>query len=85
METENKYYVKLVGDFSNWYRDKSIVGVIKHEKYGYVYPCDDIEEILKTKTVKLNVWPDNDRHNFWNNFEVGKIFIETTTYKELEL
>ena len=68
-----------------WFKDKSIAGVIKHPKYGYVIPMYSVKNIIKTKRIRVNVWPDNDDFNFWQDYDVAKIFVEKTTYETIEL
>ena len=55
MENKVKYFVKI--DTSNWnsyqktwFKDKAIIGVIKHPKYGYVIPMDSVKNIIKTSS-----------------------------------
>ena len=77
MESKVKYFVKI--DTSNWNSfQKSwltynkIVGMIKHPNYGYVIPKKNVQNIIKTKRIRVNVWPDNDSFNFWQDYDVAK-------------
>lgn len=56
-----------------------------HNRLGYVFEIylDELEEIKKTKKLKLTVWPDNDSYNFTDDFEITDIIEECITYKEL--
>ncbi len=90
MENKVKYFVKIDTTYWNsyqktWFKDGAIVGVIKHPKYGYVIPMDNVKNIIKSKLIRVNVWPDNDNFNFWQDYEVAKIFVEKTTYETIEL
>lgn len=90
MENKVKYFVKIDTTYWNsyqktWFKNKAILGVIKHPKYGYVIPIDNVENIIKTKRIYVNVWPDNDSYNFWQEYDVAKIFVEKTTYETIEL
>ena len=90
MDNKIKYYVKI--DTSNWnayqkswFENKLIIGVINHKKYGYVIPMENVEHIIKTKSVNVNVWPDNDSYNFWEEYDVEKIFVEKIYYGVIDL
>ena len=90
MDDKIKYYVKI--DTSNWneyqkswFKYKSIIGVVNHKKYGYVIPMENVEHIIKTKRVEVNVWPDNDSYNFWEEYDVEKIFVEKISYEVIHL
>ena len=56
MENKVKYFVKIDTTYWNsyqktWFKDKAIIGVIKHPKYGYVIPMDNVKNIIKTKRI----------------------------------
>ena len=75
MDNKIKYYVKIDTTYWNsyqksWFKNKSIIGMIKHKKYGYVIPMRNVENIIKTKRINVNVWSDNDSYNFWKEYDV---------------
>jgi hypothetical protein len=37
---------------------------------------------MKSKKIKLTVWPDNDSYNFTEEYNVDKIYKETVTIEE---
>ena len=85
-----KYFVKI--DTSNWnsyqkswFKNKKIVGVKKHKNLGYVIEikAEDLENIKNTRRINVNIWPDNDSYNFWQEYDVEKIICEKTIYEEL--
>lgn len=89
MNQEVRYYVKIdTSDWNNyqksWLKNKKIEEVIKHKKLGYVVKIyeQDIETIMKSKKIKLTVWPDNDSYNFTEEYNVDKIYKETVTIQE---
>ena len=82
LSTKCKYYIKL--DASCW-KPYQINGMIKHQKFGYVIPTDNIDNILKHKKIDINIWPDNDSYNFWETYDVEKIFVEKRIYGEINL
>lgn len=89
MENKVKYFVKI--DTSNWnsfqkswLKYNKIAGLIKHPNYGYVIPKKNVQSIIKTKRIRVNVWPDNDSFNFWQDYDVAKIFVEKITYETIE-
>lgn len=86
----NKYYVKINTENWNryqlgWLKRKSIVGLIKHKQLGYVIEINEQDAKLyqKTRQISLNIWPDNDSYNFWETFEIDKIFCQKTIIQEL--
>lgn len=90
MDNEIKYYVKI--DTSNWnayqkswFKNKSIIGMVNHKKYGYVIPMENVDNIIKTKSVNVNIWPDNDSYNFWEEYDVEKIFVEKISYEAIDI
>lgn len=88
MENKVKYFVKIDTTYWNsyqktWLKYNKIVGMIKHPKYGYVIPMYNVKNIIKTKRIRVNVWPDNDSYNFWQDYDVEKIFVEKTTYETI--
>lgn len=69
----------------SWLTYRKIVGLKKHKKLGYVIQVkpEDVEIIKTTRRINVNVWPDNDSYNFWQEYDVEKIICEKTTYEEL--
>lgn len=85
-----KYYIKLNTSYWNsyqksWLKYNKIVGLKKHKKLGYVIQVkyEDLVDIKRTRRININVWPDNDSYNFWQEYDVEKIICEKTTYEEL--
>lgn len=85
-----KYYIKLNTSYWNsyqksWLQYHKIVGLKKDKKLGYVIQVkpEDLETIKTTRRINVNVWPDNDSYNFWQEYDVEKIICEKTTYEEL--
>lgn len=88
MKNKVKYFVKIDTTYWNsyqktWFKNKAIIGMIKHPKYGYVIPMDNVENIIKTKRIRVIVYPDNDSFNFWQEYDVAKIFVEKITYETI--
>jgi hypothetical protein len=85
-----KYFVKIDTTYWNsyqksWLTHQKIVGLKKHKKLGYVIQIklEDLENIKNTRRINVNVWPDNDSYNFWQEYDVEKIICEKTIYEEL--
>ena len=77
----DKYFVKLdTSDWNefqlSWLTYKNIVGLIKHESLGYVKPVskEEAEEILKTKQIKLLIYPDNDSFHSEGMYDVECVY-----------
>lgn len=88
MKNKVKYFVKIDTTYWNsyqktWFKNKAIIGMIKHPKYGYVIPMDNVENIIKTKRIRVIVYPDNDSFNFFQEYDVAKIFVEKITYETI--
>ena len=64
---------------------KKYVLAKNHNRLGYVFEVylDELEEIKKTKKLKLTVWPDNDSYHFTDDFEITEIIKEQITYKDI--
>ena len=84
------YFVKIDTTYWNsyqksWLTHQKIVGLKKHKKLGYVIQVkpEDLENIKNTRRINVNVWPDNDSYNFWQEYDVEKIICEKTIYEEL--
>ena len=45
----------------------------------------NVENIIKTKKINVNVWPDNDSYNFWEEYDVEKIFVEKIAYETINI
>ena len=88
--TSDKYYGALdIKDFSNREMQllarKKIENVVKHKQLGYcvrIYK-QELEDIKKTMTVKLTVWPDNDSYNYVEEFKLSNIYKETNLIEEV--
>lgn len=85
-----KYYIKLNTSNWNsyqksWLKYRKIVGLKKHKKFGYVIRVkpEDVETIKTTRRINVNIYPDNDSYNFWQEYDVEKIICEKTIYEEL--
>lgn len=79
-----KYYVKLDTSGWNefqlsWFTYRSIVGIIKHESLGYVKPVskEEAEEILRTKQIKLLIYPDSDSFHFEAMYDIECVYKES--------
>lgn len=64
---------------------KGFIGVYKHKQLGWVKPitADEVETIKPTRKISINVWPDNDCYNFWEDYDVKRIVVERTIYTDL--
>lgn len=88
--TSKKYYGALdTKDFNNQEMQllarKKIENVVKHKQLGYcvrIYE-QELEDIKKTMTVKLTVWPDGDSHNYVEEFKLSNIYKETNFIEEV--
>lgn len=88
--TSKKYYGALdTKDFNNQEMQllarKKIENVVKHKQLGYcvrIYE-QELDDIKKTMTVKLTVWPDGDSYSEVEDFKLQHIFVETTTIEEV--
>lgn len=88
--TSNKYYGVLdTKDFNNremqLLTHKKIENVVKHKQLGYcvrIYE-QEFDDIKKTMTVKLTVWPDNDSYNYVDEFKLSNIYKETNFIEEV--
>jgi hypothetical protein len=38
---------------------------------------------VRDSVINVNVWPDNDSYNLWQEYDVEKIICEKTIYEEL--
>ena len=69
----------------SWLTKKKIENVVKHKSLGYCAKLyeQEIEEIKKTMSVQLTVWPDNDSYNKIETFKLNGIYVETEIIEEV--
>lgn len=69
----------------SWLTKKKIENVVKHKTLGYCAKLyeQEIEEIKKTMSVQLTVWPDNDSYNKIETFKLNGIYVETEIIEEV--
>lgn len=69
----------------SWLTKKKIENVVKHKSLGYCAKLyeQEIEEIKKTMSVQLTVWPDNDSYNFVETFKINGLYVETENLEEV--
>lgn len=69
----------------SWLTKKKIENVVKHKSLGYCAKLyeQEIEEIKKTMSVQLTVWPDNDSYNKIETFKLNGIYLETEIIEEV--
>lgn len=85
-----RYYATL--DTANWgkqdlqlLRNKRIEYVIKHKQLGYcvrIYE-QELDDIRKTGTISLTIWPDGDSTSFVEVYKVTGIYVETQIVEEI--
>lgn len=69
----------------SWLTKRKIENVVKHKTLGYCAKLyeQEIEEIKKTMSVQLTVWPDNDSYNKIETFKLNGIYVETEIIEEV--
>lgn len=68
-----------------WLTNKKIEYVIKHKYLGYCVRLFDkeIENIKKTMTIDLAVWPDNDSYTVIETFKINGIYADKNIIEEV--